>query len=110
MEEKKEKQKYEFDNKEKIILRDYLALERTRLANERTVFAYIRTSLYLLLGGIAFLQLEDFGRLKWLALLALIFSVLLLLIGILRYYQLKKKLKTYYSDKQEKDDRDDQNR
>lgn len=31
----------EFKNQEKIILRDYLALERTRLANERTLFSYI---------------------------------------------------------------------
>jgi len=53
---------YGFENKEQIILRDYLALERTRLANERTLFSYIRTSLYLFLGGIAFLQFKDFTR------------------------------------------------
>ncbi|MFZ2282343.1 MAG: DUF202 domain-containing protein, partial [Lutibacter sp.] len=45
------KSKYKFENREKIILRDFLALERTRLANERTLFSYIRTSLYLFLGG-----------------------------------------------------------
>ncbi|GAP67936.1 hypothetical protein BA6E_101382 [Bacteroidales bacterium 6E] len=33
-----------FENREQIILRDYLALERTRLANERTLLSYIRTS------------------------------------------------------------------
>ena len=58
--------KYQFKNKEKIILRDYLALERTRLANERTFFAYIRTSLYLILAGFAFLQIEGLGNIKWL--------------------------------------------
>jgi len=87
----------EFDNKEKIILRDYLALERTRLANERTLFAYIRTSLYLVLAGIAFLQLQGFEKIKWLGYFSLAFSVIILGFGILKYYQLKKKLKKYYS-------------
>ena len=31
---------------EELILRDYLAIERTKLANVRTLFSYIRTSLY----------------------------------------------------------------
>ncbi len=43
-----------FKHKEEIKLNDYLALERTRLANKRTLFSYIRTTLYLTLGGIAF--------------------------------------------------------
>ena len=30
--------------KEELILRDYLAADRTALANERTLMAYIRTS------------------------------------------------------------------
>jgi len=88
---------YEFDNKEEIILRDYLALERTRLANERTLFAYIRTSLYLVLGGIAFLQLQGFEKIKWLGYLSLVLSIFFLVFGILKYYQLKNKLKKYYS-------------
>lgn len=36
-----------FDNDKVLILRDHLALERTKLANVRTLFAFIRTSLYL---------------------------------------------------------------
>ena len=31
-----------FENDKELILRDHLALERTKLANERTLFAYIR--------------------------------------------------------------------
>jgi putative membrane protein len=88
---------YEFENKDKIILRDYLALERTRLANERTLFAYIRTSLYLILGGIAFLQLEGFDKIKWLGYTSLILSILFFIFGIFRYYQLNKKLRKFYS-------------
>ncbi len=39
-----------------LILRDYLATDRTALANERTLLAYIRTALTLLVAGISFIQ------------------------------------------------------
>ena len=50
----------DFENNEKLILRDHLALERTKLANERTLFSYIRTSLYLLTAGTEFSRLKIF--------------------------------------------------
>ncbi|NEW79064.1 MAG: DUF202 domain-containing protein [Gelidibacter sp.] len=90
------KSKYKFENKEKIILRDYLALERTRLANERTLFSYIRTSLYLLLGGIALFQLKGFERIKWLGYVSLGLSIIILIIGIFKFNHIKYKLKKYY--------------
>jgi putative membrane protein len=42
---------YEALTDEELILRDHLALDRTRLANERTLLAYIRTALMLLVAG-----------------------------------------------------------
>ena len=90
------KSKYKFENREKIILRDYLALERTRLANERTLFSYIRTSLYLLLGGIAFFQIQGFERIEWLGYVSLALSIIFLVVGIFKFNQLKYKLKKYY--------------
>jgi putative membrane protein len=36
---------------EELILRDHLALDRTRLANERTLLAYLRTALMLVVAG-----------------------------------------------------------
>lgn len=89
---------YKFENKENIILRDHLALERTKLANERTLLAYPRTSLYLLLAGIAFLQLDGFDNIKWVGQLSIGASVMSAVIGSVRYYQLRKRLKKYYSD------------
>jgi len=41
----------ERSNSEELILRDHLALDRTRLANERTLLAYLRTALMLLVAG-----------------------------------------------------------
>ena len=92
-----------FDAREEIILRDYLALERTKLANERTLLAYTRTSLYMLLGGIAFLQLEDFRSIKWVGNLALGLSIVLIIVGLYRYFQIKGRLSRYY--KKSGDDR-----
>lgn len=86
----------DFKPDEEVILRDYLAIERTRLANERTLLSYIRSSLYLLLGGIAFFQLKNFPDFKYLALLALLFSAIFFVIGIYRFTLLKKSLKKLY--------------
>lgn len=86
----------DFKPDEKIILRDYLAIERTRLANERTLLTYVKSSIYLILGGIAFLQLKDFERIKYLGYLSLLLSVIFLIIGIYRFILLKKSLKRIY--------------
>ncbi|MBU3820591.1 DUF202 domain-containing protein [Flavobacteriaceae bacterium XHP0103] len=86
----------DFKPDEEVILRDYLAIERTRLANERTLLSYIRSSLYLLLGGIAFFQLEIFPNFRFLAYISLFFSVLFFVIGIYRFSLLKKSLKKLY--------------
>jgi putative membrane protein len=85
-----------YENKEQIILRDHLAMERTKLANERTLLSYLRTSLYLVLGGFAFLGMKDLEQLKNLGYLSLALSVILLIIGVVRFHQLKKHLKTMY--------------
>lgn len=86
----------DFKPDQEIILRDYLAIERTRLANERTLLSYIRSSLYLMLGGIAFLQLKDFPDFQYVAILALVFSAIFLIIGIYRFSVLKRSLKKLY--------------
>ena len=85
-----------FQQKEEIKLNDYLALERTRLANERTLFSYIRTALYLTLGGIAFLQMDDFKNIKWLAPICFVLSIVILVTGIIKYILMKRRLKEFY--------------
>jgi putative membrane protein len=86
----------DFKPDKEVILRDYLAIERTRLANERTLLTYIKSSLYLLLGGITFLQLKNFPDLKYLGITALVFSAVFFVIGIYRFTLLKKSLKRLY--------------
>ena len=86
----------DYQNKEEIILRDHLAMERTKLANERTLLSYIRTSLYLVLGGIAFIGMRDLEEIKNLGYFSLSLSIIVLVIGIFRFYQLKNHLKKLY--------------
>ncbi|MFN2262388.1 MAG: DUF202 domain-containing protein [Psychroflexus sp.] len=75
-------------------MRDHLAMERTKLANERTLLSYLRTSLYLLLGGTALIGLknENFEDLKIIGYIALSMSLIFLIIGITRFIQLKRHL------------------
>lgn len=94
----------DFKPDQEVILRDYLAIERTRLANERTLLSYIRSSLYLLLGAIALFQLKEFANFEYLALTALIFSVIFFIIGVYRFTILKKSLKRVYYQSEEKED------
>ena len=42
---------YEQRSPEELILRDRLAIQRTHLANERTLLAYVRTSFMLIIAG-----------------------------------------------------------
>jgi len=88
----------DYKNREKIILRDFLALERTTLANERTLFSYIRTSLYLILGGIGFIQLKSFESIQWLGYLSFGISIVMIIYGLIRYYKLKRKLQKLYDE------------
>jgi putative membrane protein len=95
------KKELPFENKEEIILRDYLALERTKLANERTLFAYIRTSLYLIIAGMTILQLINFETIHWIAFLSIGLSIIILIVGIWRYVKLDRQIKLYYTDRNE---------
>ena len=42
---------------ERLILRDHLALDRTRLANERTLLTYVRTAIILIVSGVSLIKL-----------------------------------------------------
>jgi putative membrane protein len=78
---------------DETLIREHLALERTKLANERTILSYIRASLYLLIGGLALLQIKEYEHIKWLGYLSLFICVAFIGIGIIRYIALNRKLK-----------------
>lgn len=87
----------EYALREELILRDHLSVVRTRLANERTLLSYIRSTLYLFIGGLALLQVEPMWRIHWVGRVSITLSVLFLLFGVYRYITLRRQLNRYYS-------------
>jgi putative membrane protein len=73
-----------------LILRDHLALDRTRLANERTLLAYIRTAFMLVVAGVTALKL--FVETPAVVITAWLFvglGLLVLFIGIWRFMNMR---------------------
>lgn len=87
-----------FDNRQEIILRDFLALERTRLANERTLLSYLKGSMYLFVASMTIIKLEEFENIESVGYFSLAISIIALAVGLLRFFQLKHRLKNYYAD------------
>ena len=77
-----------------MILRDYLALDRTVLANERTLLAYLRTFIGSFSAGIAMIRLLDTPLTNVTGYALVIVSPLFIILGAIRYIQISKKLKT----------------
>lgn len=85
-----------FTNDEKIILRDFLALQRTKLANERTFLSYNKFSLYLITAGIALIRIENLRPFRMLGYVALGASGVVFLVGLVRFFFLRRQLKKFY--------------
>lgn len=80
------------ENSDKMILRDYLALDRTILANERTILAYVRTALSLIILGTGMIGIFDNFFIMVSGIIILSSSPLVLGIGIYRYNKVKNNL------------------
>lgn len=81
-------------NASELILRDHLAIDRTVLANERTMLAYIRTAAILFGGAVTLIKF--FPEQKMIHVLGIIFTLLaivMLVIGWARYSKLRSALK-----------------
>jgi putative membrane protein len=84
---------------EELIVRDYLARQRTHLANERTLLSYIRTSLYFLVSGTALLEVNALAHIAPLGYLAFGLCLVLLFLGFFNFFRVKKKMKNHYYSK-----------
>jgi len=72
-------------SKNSLGINDQLNAARTILANERTVLAYIRTSLTLFVGGITFIRFFDNLVIEIVGWVFLPIGIINLIIGIFRY-------------------------
>ena len=77
--------------KKKLILRDYLAGDRTHLANERTLLAYWRTALAFI--GVGAFLIKFYPSQIYILVTSAIFIILgigTFIYGISRFYKIKK--------------------
>jgi len=72
--------------------KDFLAIARTQLANQRTLLAYIRTSFYFLGLGLTIIGIDSFEKLKFLAIPLFVTSPVVIIIGLLLYYKEKRNI------------------
>lgn len=78
-------------NKEDMILRDFLATDRTILANERTLLAYLRTFISFFATGIGFIKFVDNTLVVFLGYVLVVFSIIVLIFGFKRYTKTKRR-------------------
>jgi putative membrane protein len=83
----------EKDFEQELIVRDYLARQRTALANDRTLLSFIRTSLYFLVSGTALFEVNNLSHVRQFGYLSFGLSFALLGIGFYNFFRLKKKLR-----------------
>jgi putative membrane protein len=83
-------ERYQKFIKEELILRDQLAIDRTKLSNDRTLLSFSRTALTLLISGITalhFISAQDFllTTLAWLFTLG---GPVVMFVGLKRYQRM----------------------
>jgi len=69
---------------------DLLAIERTQLANKRTLLAYIRTAFSLLIASLAIIEFFQNRLLIYLSFVLIPASFVFLIIGIVKFLQSQK--------------------
>lgn len=70
-----------------LVLREYLAIERTKLANERTLLTYIRTGLYFLVAGSTLGHLIDTAFWNMMGMPIIIVGAIITVLGLIRFYR-----------------------
>lgn len=77
---------------------DYLALARTKLANERTFLAYFRTFAVLLSSGFALIKIEALHSLEGLGYFFIVASIIIFTVGIVRFFLVRKSIRKILTD------------
>jgi putative membrane protein len=71
------------------ILRDYMAVERTVMANERTFLSYIRAALGLFIGGASFIEFFDSKTMQVVGWVFLPLGIIAFGLGLVKYWKIK---------------------
>jgi len=84
---------YERFAKSELILRDELAIDRTLLANERTVLSYLRGAVSLIIAGVTFVHFIDVGLLRYIGMSLIPIGLLTGVIGVGRYRRMNQQIR-----------------
>lgn len=88
---------YVENDPKKMVLRDHLAFDRTVLANERTLLAYLRFGIMATVTGLTFIKVfaED-SLFLYLGYWALGLSIVAAFIGAIKFFVFRRKLRQVY--------------
>ncbi len=87
------KNPYERFENNQLILRDELAIDRTILANERTMISYLRGAITLVISGITVLHFVQAGILLYVGILIIPIGVIVGIFGTVRYRKMDQRLR-----------------
>jgi putative membrane protein len=82
---------YELEKKD-ASLQETLAIDRTRMANDRTLLSFIRTSLYFTVAGLSINSFIDVPSGALIGTVFLVLAFIILVAGVMKYFQQRKKL------------------
>jgi putative membrane protein len=85
-----------------LILRDYLAIERTILTNEATFLAYVRTGLTIMVVGVTLVKLsEGYMAFQYIGVFMTLIGLYILVLGFTRTVQMRNKIRAFLRKKTE---------
>lgn len=84
------------DRNPKLILRDLLAIDRTRLSNERTFLSYFRSFIVIVSSGIAIMKIDMLSEIHDLGIAFIVLGPIMLFIGIGRFFYVRKHIRKLY--------------
>ena len=79
-----------------LILRDLLAIDRTRLSNERTFLSYFRSFIVIFSSGVAIMKIDLLSEIQGLGYAFMIIGPVLFIIGIARFFYVRKHIRKLY--------------
>lgn len=89
---------YQGVSKENMVLRDYLAVDRTIMANESSFLSYIRTALTMIVAAVTFLKFFSSPAMHVLGWIFIVCAVLMVIHGATRYEAVEKVLNNLTGD------------
>lgn len=75
---------------------EILAIQRTRLANERTFLAYFRSAIVFLSSGLAIMKISILQEITGIGYFFMVLAPILFIVGLSRFFYVRKQLKRMY--------------